>query len=78
MLIHHYEPPHLYLQFPISTILGAGGGGGGGGGALLGLPYFFGYKMEFFFFQNNPINRDRSYKTDLDLQDHLGRVKLVL
>ena len=26
------------------------------------LPYFFGYKMEFFSFQNNPKNLDPSYK----------------
>ena len=42
------------------------------------LPYFFGYKTENFFFQNNPKNLDLSYKTDLDLWDCLGRVKLVL
>ena len=33
------------------------------------LPYFFGYKTEFFFFFQN---------TDLDLLDCLGRVNLVL
>ena len=42
------------------------------------LPYFFGYKTEFFSFQNNPKDLDPSYKTDLDLWDCLGRVKLVL
>ena len=31
-----------------------------------------------FSFQNNPKNLDLSYKTDLDLWDCLGRVKLVL
>ena len=31
-----------------------------------------------FFFQNNPKNQDPSYKTDLDLLNCLGRVKLVL
>ena len=31
-----------------------------------------------FSFQNNPKNLDLSYKTDLDLKDCLGRVKLVL
>ena len=41
------------------------------------LPYFFGYKTEFFSFQNNPKDLDPSYKTDLDLWDRLGRVKLV-
>ena len=40
------------------------------------IPYFFGYKMEFFSFQNNPKDQDLSYKTDLDLWDCLGRVKL--
>ena len=30
------------------------------------ISYFFGYKMEFFSFQNNPKNLDLSYKTDLD------------
>ena len=43
-----------------------------------GLPYFFGYKTEFFSFQNNPKYLDPSYKMDLDLLDCLGRVKLVL
>ena len=42
------------------------------------IPYFFGYKTEFFSFQNNPKDLDPSYKTDLDLLDCLGRVKLVL
>ena len=42
------------------------------------LPYFLGYKTDFFSFQNNPKDLDLSYKTDLDLWDCLGRVKLVL
>ena len=42
------------------------------------VPYFFGYKTEFFSFQNNPIDLDPSCKMDLDLWDCLGRVKLVL
>ena len=42
------------------------------------LPYFFGYKTEFFSFQNNPKDLDPSYKMDLDLWDCSGRVKLVL
>ena len=42
------------------------------------LPYFFGYKTEFFPFQNNPKDLDPSYKMDLDLWGCLGRVKLVL
>ena len=42
------------------------------------IPYFLGYKKEFFPFQNNPINLDPSYKTDLDLWNCLGRVKLIL
>ena len=42
------------------------------------IPYFLGYKTEFFSFQNNPKDLDPSYKTDLDLWDCLGRVKLVL
>ena len=42
------------------------------------VPYFFGYKTEFFSFQNNPKDLDPSYKMDLDLLDCLGRVKLVL
>ena len=42
------------------------------------LLYFFGYKMDFFFFQNNPKDLDPSCKTDLDLLDCLGRVNLVL
>ena len=46
--------------------------------SLLVIPYFFGYKKEFFSFQNNPKDLDPSCKTDLDLWDCLGRVKLVL
>ena len=42
------------------------------------LTYFFGYKKEYYFIQNNPKNLDLSYKTDLDLWDSLGRVKLLL
>ena len=42
------------------------------------LPYFFGYKTESFYFQNNPKDVDPSCKTGLDLWDCLGRVKLVL
>ena len=38
--------------------------------------YFFGYKS--FSFQNNPKDLDLSCKTDLDLWNCLGRVKLVL
>ena len=41
------------------------------------IPYFFGFKTEFFFFQNNPKDLDPSCKMDLDLWDCLGRVKLV-
>ena len=47
-------------------------GGGGGGRGDLGwgmVPYFFGYKTDFFSFQNNPKNLDPSYKTDLDHWD---------
>ena len=40
-------------------------------------PYFFGYKTEFYSFQNSPKNLDASYKTDLDIWDCLGRVKLT-
>ena len=49
-------------------------------GALskINIPYFFGYKTEFFSFQNNSKELDPSYKVDLDLWDCLGRVKLVL
>ena len=35
-------------------------------------------RRSFFSFQNNSKNLDPSYKTDLDLWDYLGRVKLVL
>ena len=31
------------------------------------IPYFLGYKMDFFSFQNNPKDLDPSYKMDLDL-----------
>ena len=31
------------------------------------VPYFLGYKTDFFSFQNNPKDLDPSYKTDLDL-----------
>ena len=41
------------------------------------LPYFFGYRTEFFSFQNNPKDLDPSCKMDLDLWDYLGRVLLV-
>ena len=44
----------------------------------IGVPYFFGYKTEFFSFQNNPKDLDPSCKMDLDLWYCLGRVKLVL
>ena len=44
----------------------------------MGLPYFFGYKTDFFFsFQNNPKNLDLTSKGGLDLLNHLERVKLV-
>ena len=42
------------------------------------FPYFFDYKTGVFSFQNNPKDLDPSYKTDLDLWDCLGGVKLVL
>ena len=45
---------------------------------IIPVPYFFGYRMEFFSFQNNPKDLDPSCKMDLDLWDCLGRVKLVL
>ena len=48
------------------------------GVSLISIPYFFGYKTEFFSFQNNPKDLDLSCKMDLDLWDCLGRVKLVL
>ena len=49
------------------------------GFVVLGLiPYFFGYKMEFFSFQNSPKDLDPSYKMALDLWDSSGRVKLIL
>ena len=35
--------------------------------------YFFGYKMVFFPFQNNPKYLDLSYKTDLDIWDCFRR-----
>ena len=44
----------------------------------LKVPYFFGYKTEFFSFQNSPKDLDPSCKMDLDIWDCLGRVKLVL
>ena len=48
-------------------------------GENLVIPYFFGYKTEFFFsFKNNQKNLDLSYKMDLDLLDSFGSVKLVL
>ena len=42
------------------------------------IPYFFGYKTEFFSFQNNSKDLDPSCRMDLDLWNCLGRVKLVL
>ena len=44
---------------------------------ILELPYFFAYKTEFFSFQNYPKDLDPFCKTDLDLWNCLGRVKLV-
>ena len=41
------------------------------------LPYFFGYKTEFFSDQTNPKNLDPSCKMDLDLWGCLRRAKLV-
>ena len=38
------------------------------------VPYFFGYKTEFFFFQNTPTNLDPSYKTVLNLWECVGRI----
>ena len=38
------------------------------------LPYFFGYKTDFFSFLDNPKDLDPSCKTDLDLWGCLGRV----
>ena len=35
---------------------------------------FFGYKTEFFSFQNNPKNLDLSYKIYLDLWDCLSKI----
>ena len=31
------------------------------------IPYFLGYKTDFFSIQNNPKDLDPSYETDLDL-----------
>ena len=42
------------------------------------IPYFFGYKIDFFPSKTIQKNLDLSYKKDLDLLDCLGRVKLVL
>ena len=39
------------------------------------VPYFFGYKTDFFFFQNNPKNLDLSCKMALDLWDCLEKVQ---
>ena len=41
------------------------------------LPYFFDYKTEFYSFLNSSKNLDPSDKTDLDLWDCLGTVKLI-
>ena len=45
---------------------------------LLYILYFFGYKTEFFSFQNSLKDLDPSCKMNLDLCDCLGRLKLVL
>ena len=42
------------------------------------LPYFSGYKTDFFILKQSRKILDQTYKTDLDLWDYLGRVKLVL
>ena len=43
---------------------------------LLAIPYFYGENTYCFSFQHNPKNLDPSFKTDLELWDCLGRVKL--
>ena len=40
------------------------------------IPYFFGYKTEFFSFQSNTKDLDPSYKMDLDLCYCLGMGKI--
>ena len=40
------------------------------------LPYFFGYKTDYFSFQNNPKDLDPSFKTDLDLWDCFRKGKI--
>ena len=40
------------------------------------IPYFV-IRLGFYSFLNSPKNLDPSYKTDLDLCDCLGRMKLV-
>ena len=45
---------------------------------IVHVPYFLGYKTDFFSFQNNPKDLDPSYKTDLDHWDCFGIIKLVL
>ena len=42
----------------------------------LQLPYFFGYKTEFFSFQNSTKDLNPSYKMDLDLWYCLGMGKI--
>ena len=37
------------------------------GTGTMSVPYFLGYKTDFFSFQNNPKDLDPSYKMDLDL-----------
>ena len=42
------------------------------------FPYFFDYKTGVCSFQDNPKDLDPSYKTDLDLWDCLGGVKICI
>ena len=62
---------HIFFQLKLTLSKNCRAGTSGS------LPYFFGYKTECFPFQNDPKHLDPSYKTDLDILDYFGRVKLV-
>ena len=44
---------------------------------VISIQYFFGYKTEFFSFQNNPKDLEPSCKADLDLWDCLGKIGII-
>ena len=65
LALHRYCTSSFYLFYLLLSV-------------DINIPYFLGYKTDFFPSKNDPKDLDPSYKMDLDLSDCLGRVKLVL